>query len=56
MLSHCLLDFSVGVGAFVIEPSQISSLFSFDDDHHNGNANDAYDRDNSAYVDVLNLK
>ena len=28
MLSRCLLDFSVGVGAFVIGLSQISSLFS----------------------------
>ena len=29
MLSCCLLDFSVGVGAFIIGMSQISSLFSF---------------------------
>ena len=28
MLSRCFLDFSVGVGAFVIELSQISSFFS----------------------------
>ena len=27
VLSHCFLDFSVGVGAFVIGLSQISSLF-----------------------------
>ena len=30
MLSHCFLDCSVGVGAFVIGPVQISSFFSFD--------------------------
>ena len=29
MLSRCFLDFSVGVGAFVIGLSQISSFFSF---------------------------
>ena len=29
VLSRCFLDFSVGVGAFVIELSQISSFFSF---------------------------
>ena len=29
VLSRCFLDFSVGVGAFVIGLSQISSLFSF---------------------------
>ena len=29
MLSHCFLDFSVGVGAFVIGLSQISSFFSY---------------------------
>ena len=28
MLSRCFLDFSVGVGAFVIGLSQISSFFS----------------------------
>ena len=28
MLSRCFLDFSVGVGAFVTCPSQISSFFS----------------------------
>ena len=28
MLSRCFLDFSVGVGAFVIGLSQISSIFS----------------------------
>ena len=28
MLSHCFLDFSVGVGAFVIGLSQISSFFT----------------------------
>ena len=28
VLSHCLLDFSVGVGAFFIGLSQISSFFS----------------------------
>ena len=28
MLSHCFLNFSVGVGAFVIGLSQISSFFS----------------------------
>ena len=28
VLSHCFLDFSVGVGAFVIGLSQISSFFS----------------------------
>ena len=28
MLSRCFLDFSVGVGAFVIGQSQISSFFS----------------------------
>ena len=28
MLSLCFLDFSVGVGAFVIGMSQISSFFS----------------------------
>ena len=28
MLSHCCLDFSVGVGAFVIGLSQIYSFFS----------------------------
>ena len=28
MLSHCFLDFSVGVGAFVIGLSQISSMIS----------------------------
>ena len=27
VLSHCFLDFSVGVGAFVIRLSQISSFF-----------------------------
>ena len=27
MLSRCFLDFSVGEGAFVIGPSQISSFF-----------------------------
>ena len=27
MLSRYFLDFSVGLGAFVIEPSQISSFF-----------------------------
>ena len=27
VLSRCFLDFSVVVGAFVIEPSQISSFF-----------------------------
>ena len=30
MLSRCLLDFSVGVGAFVLGLSQISSFFSYD--------------------------
>ena len=30
MLSRCFLDFSVGVGAFVIGLSQISSFFSFE--------------------------
>ena len=30
MLSRCLLDFSVDVGAFVIGLSQISSLFSYE--------------------------
>ena len=30
MLSRCFLDFSVGVGAFVIGLSQISSFFSWD--------------------------
>ena len=30
MLSHCCLDFSVGVGAFVTGLSQISSFFSCD--------------------------
>ena len=29
VLSRCFLDVSVGVGAFVIELSQISSFFSF---------------------------
>ena len=29
VLSRCFLDFSVGVGAFVIGLSQISSFFSF---------------------------
>ena len=29
VLSCCFLDFSVGVGAFVIGLSQISSLFSY---------------------------
>ena len=29
MLSRCFLDFSVGVGAFVIGLSQISFFFSF---------------------------
>ena len=29
MLSRCFFDFSVGVGAFVIGLSQISSFFSF---------------------------
>ena len=29
VLSRCSLNFSVGVGAFVIEQSQISSFFSF---------------------------
>ena len=29
MLSSCFLDFSVGVGAFVIGMSPISSVFSF---------------------------
>ena len=29
LLSRCFLDFSVGVGAFVIGLSQISSFFSF---------------------------
>ena len=29
MLSRCFLDFSVGVGAFVIGLSQISSFFSY---------------------------
>ena len=29
VLSHCFLDFSVGVGAFVIGLSQISSFFSY---------------------------
>ena len=29
MLSRCCLDFSVGVGAFVIGLSQISSFFSY---------------------------
>ena len=28
-LSHCLLDFSVGVRAFIIGLSQISSFFSY---------------------------
>ena len=28
MMSRCFLDFSVGVGAFVIGLSQISSFFS----------------------------
>ena len=28
MFSHCFLDFSVGVGAFVTGLSQISSFFS----------------------------
>ena len=28
VLSLCSLDFSVGVGVFVIEPSQISSFFT----------------------------
>ena len=29
MLSRCFLDFSLGVGAFVIGLSQISTFFSF---------------------------
>ena len=29
MFSHCFLDFSVGVGAFVIGRSQISSFFTY---------------------------
>ena len=29
MLSRCFLDFSVGVGAFVIGLNQISSFFSY---------------------------
>ena len=29
MLSRCFLDFSVGVGAFVIGLSQMSSFFSY---------------------------
>ena len=29
VLSLCLFDISVGKGAFVIEPSQVSTLFSF---------------------------
>ena len=29
VLSLCFLDFSVGVGAFVIGPSKISSFFSY---------------------------
>ena len=29
MLSHCFLDFSVGVGAFVIGLGRISSFFSY---------------------------
>ena len=29
MLSRCFLDFSVGVGAFVIGLSKISSFFSY---------------------------
>ena len=29
MLSRCFLDFSVGVGAFIIGLSQISSFFSY---------------------------
>ena len=29
MLSGCFLNFSVGVGAFVIGLSQISSIFSY---------------------------
>ena len=32
MLSRCFLDFSVGVGAFVIGLSQISFFFSFTTD------------------------
>ena len=30
MLSRCFLDFSVGVGVFVIGLNQISPIFSFD--------------------------
>ena len=35
MLSRCFLDFSVGVGAFVIGLSQIASFFSHDTNDHN---------------------
>ena len=37
MLSRCVFDFSVGVGAFVIGLSQISSLFSLQVKTHNQN-------------------
>ena len=33
MLSRCLLNFSVGVGAFVIGLSQISSFFLYKEDY-----------------------
>ena len=42
MLSCCFSDFSVGLGAFVIRLSQISSVFSY-------NGTDCYD-------DILELE
>ena len=34
MLSRCFLDFSVGIGAFVIGPNQVSPFFHFYLDIH----------------------
>ena len=36
VLSCCILDFSVGVGAFIIGLSQISYFFSFSCPYHGG--------------------
>ena len=45
MLSRCVLDFPVGVGAFVIGLSQISSFFSFVETTIKANKIGQYNRD-----------
>ena len=50
VLSRCFLDFSVGIGAFVIGLSQISSFVFIETAPFQSPLNDAHGRDNWSSV------